>query len=122
VTKNALLDLFWRHPFVTPGGAQVRHQRPARSARRRSEATALHRNGVAARYWFIAAAVSLPVSKDAKTAERKETDGPDRPRLAALTALCRGDAALASLRIASTRRLFPTELRRFADHSILPAH
>ena len=33
----------------------------------------------------------------AKTAERKETDGPDRPRPAAPTALCRGDAALATL-------------------------
>jgi hypothetical protein len=47
-------------------------------------------------YRFIAAAVSLPTDS-AAAVERKGAGGPGHPALAALTALCRGDAALADL-------------------------
>jgi hypothetical protein len=47
-------------------------------------------------YRFIAAAVDAP-SQSAAAIERNSTGGLSRPGLAALTALCRGDAALADL-------------------------
>ena len=97
VTKNALLDLIWGHRFVTHAALKsaISDLRAALEddPKQPRYIETVSRHG----YRFMAAAVSLPVSKDAKTAERKETDGPDRTGLTALTALCRGDAALASL-------------------------
>jgi hypothetical protein len=47
-------------------------------------------------YRFIAAAVGSP-ERTSASSERKGGGGPDHPALAALMALCRGDAALADL-------------------------
>ena len=47
-------------------------------------------------YRFIAAAVSSP-TQIAAAEQGKGAGGPDHPALAALMALCRGDAALADL-------------------------
>ena len=97
VTKNALLDLIWGHRFVTHAALKsaISDLRAALEddPKQPRYIETVSRHG----YRFIAAAMSLPVSKNAKTAERREANRPDRPGLAALTALCRGDAAVASL-------------------------
>ena len=85
VTKNALarrrLGPSLRHRI----GAQVRDQRSARGARRRPEAAALHRDGVAPR-------LSLHRRRPARRAQPQIAGA-----LETVMSLCRSDAALADL-------------------------
>jgi DNA-binding winged helix-turn-helix (wHTH) protein len=96
VTKNALLDLVWGHHFVTESVlksaiSELRAALEDDPKQPRYIETVCRRG-----YRFIAAAVSLPTDS-AAAVERKGAGGPGHPALAALTALCRGDAALADL-------------------------
>ena len=96
VTKNALRDLVWGHRFVTDAVlksaiSEVRAALDDDPKQPRYIET-VWRHG----YRFIAAAVSSPTQSPAAV-ERKGAGGPDHPALAALMALCRGDAALADL-------------------------
>ena len=96
VTKNALLDLVWGHRFVTESVLKtaisevraaldddVRNPRFIETVSRRG-------------YRFIAPTVGAS-SQRAPAIERNVAAGRDHPALVALTALCRGDAALAEL-------------------------
>ena len=95
VTKNALLDAVWGHRFVTESVlksaiSEVRAALGDDPKQPRYIETVSRRG-----YRFIAAAVgalapSVPVGRNAPT-------GQGHAALAALTALCRGDAALADL-------------------------
>ena len=96
VTKNALLDLVWGHHFVTESVlksaiSELRAALDDDPKQPRYIETVCRRG-----YRFIAAAVSSP-TQSAAAVERKDAGGPGHPALAALTALCRGDAALADL-------------------------
>ena len=96
VTKNALRDLVWGHQFVTDAVlksaiSEVRAALEDDPKQPRYIET-VWRHG----YRFIAATVSSP-AQSPTAVERKAADGPDHPALAALMALCRGDAALADL-------------------------
>jgi DNA-binding winged helix-turn-helix (wHTH) protein len=93
VTKNALRDLVWGHRFVTDAVlksaiSEVRSALKDDPKQPRYIET-VWRHG----YRFIGAAVNSPTQSTAAV-ERK---GSDHPALAALIALCRGDAALADL-------------------------
>ena len=96
VTKNALLDLVWGHRFVTESvlktaisevraalGDDPREPRYIETVSRRG-------------YRFIAATIGAS-SQRPPALERKVAAGRDHPALTALTALCRGDAAVADL-------------------------
>ena len=96
VTKNALRDLVWGHRFVTDAVlksviSEVRAALDDDPKQPRYIET-VWRHG----YRFIGAAVSSPTQSPPAT-ERKAAGGPDHPAMAALMALCRGDAALADL-------------------------
>jgi DNA-binding winged helix-turn-helix (wHTH) protein len=96
VTKNALRDLVWGHRFVTDAVlksaiSEVRAALDDDPKQPRYIET-VWRHG----YRFIGTAVSLCTQSQPAT-ERKGVGGPDHPALAALMALCRGDAALADL-------------------------
>jgi DNA-binding winged helix-turn-helix (wHTH) protein len=96
VTKNALLDAVWGHRFVSESVlksaiSEVRAALGDDPKQRRYIETVSRRG-----YRFIAAPVGVP-SQGAAAVERNGADGPGHPALAALTALCRGDAALADL-------------------------
>jgi DNA-binding winged helix-turn-helix (wHTH) protein len=96
VTKNALLDLVWGHRFVTESALKtaISEVRAALDddPRQPRYIETVSRRG----YRFIAAAIGAP-SQSAPPVERNVAAGRDHPALAALTALCRGDAALADL-------------------------
>jgi DNA-binding winged helix-turn-helix (wHTH) protein len=96
VTKNALLDLVWGHRFVTESvlktaiselraalGDDPREPRFIETVSRRG-------------YRFIAVPIGAPALR-APAIERGVPTGRDHPAMTALTALCRGDAALAEL-------------------------
>ena len=96
VTKNALLDAVWGHRFVTESVlksaiSEVRAALGDDPKQPRYIETVSRRG-----YRFIAATVGSP-TQSAAAVERNSADGPGHPALAALTALCRGDAALADL-------------------------
>ena len=96
VTKNALLDAVWGHRFVTESVlksaiSEVRAALGDDPKQPRYIETVSRRG-----YRFIAAEVAAP-SQSAAAVERNVAAGRDYPALAALTALCRGDAALADL-------------------------
>jgi DNA-binding winged helix-turn-helix (wHTH) protein len=96
VTKNALLDLVWGHHFVTESVlksaiSELRAALDDDPKQPRYIETVCRRG-----YRFIAAEVSSP-AQSAAAVERKGAGSPGHPALAALTALCRGDAALADL-------------------------
>ena len=96
MTKNELLDAVWGHRFVTDSVlksaiSEVRAALGDDPKQPRYIATVSRRG-----YRFIAAPVTLPTQR-AAAAERNNPGGPVHPALAALTALCRGDAALADL-------------------------
>ena len=95
VTKNALLDLVWGHRFVTESvlksaisevraalGDDPREPRYIETVSRRG-------------YRFIAAPASAPLPRAA--AVERNLAAREHPAVAALAALCRGDAALADL-------------------------
>jgi DNA-binding winged helix-turn-helix (wHTH) protein len=96
VTKNALLDLVWGHRFVTESVlksaiSEVRaalHDDPKQPR----YIETVPRRG----YRFIATTVDASLQR-APAIERNVAAGRDHPALTALTALCRGDAALADL-------------------------
>jgi DNA-binding winged helix-turn-helix (wHTH) protein len=96
VTKNALLDAVWGHRFVTESvlksaisevraalGDDPKHPRYIETVSRRG-------------YRFIAAAAGAPV-QSGPFVERNAAAGPGHAAQAVLTALCRGDAALADI-------------------------
>jgi DNA-binding winged helix-turn-helix (wHTH) protein len=96
VTKNALLDAVWGHRFVTESVlksaiSEVRAALGDDPKQPRYIETVSRRG-----YRFIAAAVGAP-SQSAPVVERNAAAGPGHAALTALTALCRGDAALADL-------------------------
>ena len=95
VTKNALLDAVWGHRFVTESVlksaiSEVRAALGDDPKQPRYIETVSRRG-----YRFIAAPVGMP--SHAATVERIGAGGAGHPALAALTALCRGDAAIADL-------------------------
>jgi DNA-binding winged helix-turn-helix (wHTH) protein len=96
VTKSALRELVWGHHFVTDAVlksaiSEVRAALDDDPKQPRYIET-VWRHG----YRFIGAAVSLS-TQSPPAVERKGAGNPDHPALAALMALCRGDAALADL-------------------------
>jgi len=96
VTKNALLDAVWGHRFVSESvlKSAISEVRAALGddPKQPRYIETVSRHG----YRFIAAAVGAP-SHRATAVERSNAGAPGHPALAALTALCRGDAALADL-------------------------
>jgi DNA-binding winged helix-turn-helix (wHTH) protein len=95
VTKNSLLDAVWGHRFVTESVlksaiSEVRAALGDDPKQPRYIETVSRRG-----YRFIAAAVGAP-SQSAPVVERNAA-GQGNAALAALTALCRGDAALADV-------------------------
>ena len=93
VTKNALLDAVWGHRFVTESVlksaiSEVRAALGDDPKQPRYIETVSRRG-----YRFIAAAVGAPSQSTAAV----ERNGSAHPALAALTALCRGDEAIAEL-------------------------
>jgi DNA-binding winged helix-turn-helix (wHTH) protein len=96
VTKNELLDAVWGHRFVTESVlksaiSEVRAALGDDPKQPRYIETVSRRG-----YRFIAAPVTFSTLR-AAAVERNSAGGPGHPALAALTALCRGDAALADL-------------------------
>jgi len=96
VAKNALLDAVWGHRFVTESVlksaiSEVRAALGDDPKQPRYIETVSRRG-----YRFIAAPAGTP-SHGGTAVEPKGAGGPAHPALTALTALCRGDAALADL-------------------------
>jgi DNA-binding winged helix-turn-helix (wHTH) protein len=96
LTKHALLDDVWGHQFVTDSVlktaiSEVRGAL-ADDAKQPRYIETVSRRG----YRFIAATIGAS-SQRAPAIERNVAAGRDHPALTALTALCRGDAALADL-------------------------
>ena len=96
VTKNALLDAVWGHRFVAESVlksaiSEVRAALGDDPKQPRYIETVSRRG-----YRFIAAPVGVS-SPSAAAVERNGAGGAGHPALAALTALCRGDAAVADL-------------------------
>ena len=96
LTKHALLDDVWGHQFVTDSVlktavSEVRAALDDDPKQPRYIETVSRRG-----YRFIAVTIGTP-SQHAPASERGIPDGRDHPALTALTALCRGDAALAEL-------------------------
>ena len=93
---NALLDKVWGHQFVTDSVLRtaISELRTALDddARKPRFIETVSRRG----YRFIAATIGAS-SQRAPAVERNVAAGRDHPAMAALTALCRGDAALADL-------------------------
>ena len=96
LTKNALLDDVWGHQFVTDSVlktaiSEVRAVLDDDPKQPRYIETVSRRG-----YRFIAATIGAS-SRRAPAIERNVAAGRDHPAVTALTALCRGDAALAEL-------------------------
>jgi hypothetical protein len=96
VTKNALLDLVWGHRFVTESvlKSAISELRAALDddPKQPRYIETVSRRG----YRFIAAPIGAP-SQSAPGVEWNVAAARGHPALAALTAVCRGDAALADL-------------------------
>jgi DNA-binding winged helix-turn-helix (wHTH) protein len=95
-TKDALLDAVWGHRFVTDSVlktaiSEVRAALDDDPKQPRYIETVSRRG-----YRFIASTTETP-SQAPRAAERNVAAGRDQPALTALTALCRGDAALAEV-------------------------
>ena len=114
VTKNELLDAVWGHRFVTESvlKSAIREVRAALGddPKQPRYLETVSRRG----YRFIAAPITVPTQPPAAV-ERNSASGPGHPALAALTALCRGDAALADLIRAVAATLEPE--RHVLNHS-----
>jgi len=93
VTKNGLLDAVWGHRFVTESvlKSAISDVRAALGddPRQPRYIETVSRHG----YRFIA----TPIASPSQSATAVERNGTGHPALTALTALCRGDAALAEL-------------------------
>ena len=103
VTKNALLDAVWGHRFVTDSVlktaiSEVRAKLDDDPKQPRYIETVSRRG-----YRFIASTTET-ASQAPLVVEWKIAAGRDHPALTALTALCRGDAALSEIihRVAAT--------------------
>ncbi len=114
MTKNALLDLVWGHRFVTESVlktaiSEVRAALDDDPKEPRYIETVSRRG-----YRFIASTIGTS-SQRAPGIERNVAVGRDHPALAALTALCRGDAAVADLirAVAATLEPEPLVLNEF---------
>ena len=97
VTKDALLDTVWGHRFVTDSVlktavSEVRAALGDDPKEPRYIETASRRG-----YRFIAMAVAVPSPQQVPVTERNGASALAHPGLAALTALCRGDAAIGDL-------------------------
>jgi DNA-binding winged helix-turn-helix (wHTH) protein len=96
LTKHALLDDVWGHQFVSDAVLKTAISK-VRAALDDDPKQPRHIETVSRRgYRFIAATVGAP-SQRALGIERNIVAGCENPALTALTALCRGDAALADL-------------------------
>jgi DNA-binding winged helix-turn-helix (wHTH) protein len=96
VTKDALLDIVWGHRFVTPSALKTAISE-LRAALNDDPRQPRYIETVSCRgYRFIAAAASPPMQGVA-VVEREHPESAGNAGLAALTALCPGDAALADL-------------------------
>jgi len=96
VTKNAMLDLVWGHRFVTESVLKTAISE-ARAALGDDPKEPRYIETVSRRgYRFIASTIGAS-SPRTPTVDRKLAAGRDHPALLALTALCRGDAAVADL-------------------------
>jgi DNA-binding winged helix-turn-helix (wHTH) protein len=96
VTKNALLDLVWGHRFVTESALKTAISE-VRAALEDNPQEPRYIETVSRRgYRFIASTIGA-ASHRAPAIERNVAAGRDHPALTALTALCRGDAAVAEL-------------------------
>ena len=109
VTKNALLDAVWGHRFVTESVlktaiSQVRAALGDDPKQPRYIETVSRRG-----YRFIAAPAGTP-SQSAAAVRPNGAGGTAHPALTVLTALCRGDAALADLIRAVASALEPERL------------
>ena len=111
LTTNALLDKVWGHQFVTDSVLRtaISELRTALDddARKPRCIETVSRRG----YRFIAPTIGASLQR-APAIERNVEAGRDHPALTALTALCRGDAALAELirAVASTLEREPLVL------------
>jgi DNA-binding winged helix-turn-helix (wHTH) protein len=109
MTKNTLLDLVWGHRFVTESvlKSAISEARAALDDDPKQPRCieTVSRRG----YRFIAATIGAS-SQRAPAVERNVATGRDHPASAALTALCRGDAALADLIRAVAATLEPEPL------------
>ena len=103
VTKSDLLDAVWGHQFVSESVLKttISDVRAALhdDAKQPRYVETISRRG----YRFIASTTETP-SQGLRAVERNVAAGRDHPALTALTALCRGDAALAEIihRVAAT--------------------
>ena len=96
VTKHALLDLVWGHRFVTESVLKTAIS-DVRAALHDDPKAPRYIETVSRRgYRFIAASLGASPQR-VPAIERNAVVGRDHAALAALTALCRGDAALADL-------------------------
>jgi DNA-binding winged helix-turn-helix (wHTH) protein len=96
LTKHALLDDVWGHQFVSDSVLKTAISE-LRAALHDDPKEPRYIETVSRRgYRFIASTITAS-SQRAPAIERNVAAGRDHPALAALTALCRGDAALAEL-------------------------
>lgn len=96
VTKNAMLDLVWGHRFVTESVLKTAISE-VRAAIGDDPKQPRYIETVSRRGYRFIAATAGASSQRAPVIERNVAAGRDHPALTALTALCRGDAALADL-------------------------
>lgn len=96
VTKNALLDQVWGHRFVTESVLKSAISE-VRAALGDDPKEPRYIQTVSRRGYRFIAAPSDAIAPSAPAIEHNGATGPGHSTLAALTALCRGDAALANL-------------------------
>ena len=97
VTKDALLDTVWGHRFVTDSVLKTAVSE-VRAALGDDPKEPRYIETVSRRgYRFIASAVGVPSPQRVPVVERTGTGASTHPGLAALIALCRGDAAIGEL-------------------------
>ncbi len=96
VTKNAMLDLVWGHRFVTESVLKTAISE-VRAAIGDDPKEPRYIETVSRRGYRFIAATAGALSQRAPAIERNLAAGRDHPALLALTALCRGDAAVADL-------------------------
>ena len=97
VTKDALLDTVWGHRFVTDSVLKTAISE-VRAVLGDDPKQPLYIETVSRRgYRFIAMPVRMPPQASPAAAARNGMSGSPHPALAALTALCHGDAAIGDL-------------------------
>jgi DNA-binding winged helix-turn-helix (wHTH) protein len=96
VTKNQLLDAVWGHRFVTESVLKSAISE-VRAALGDDPKQPRYIETVSRRGYRFIAAVAGATSQAATTLQPNSQGGMDHPAQAALTVLCRSDAALASL-------------------------